>query len=82
MRQQQNFLFNIEEEADVASIHYIKATNDLSMNDDDNFIHIYYAPFLSSENHEDIYLRSYYDSAKRIFCQNKNIIWIIIKQIK
>ena len=33
-------------------------------NDDDNFIHKYYAPFLLSENNEDIYSESEYDSAK------------------
>ena len=30
---------------DVTSIHSINATNDISMNDDDKFIHQYYAPF-------------------------------------
>ena len=48
------FLLNTEEEACVTSIHSINATNDISMNDDDNFIHKYYAPFLSSNNHEDV----------------------------
>ena len=69
-----NNVLNIEEEADVTSIHSINETNDISMNDDDNFIHKYYAPFLSSKNHEDVSSGSEYDSAKRIFCLNKTII--------
>ena len=40
----------------------------------DNFIHKYYAPFLLSNNHEDLFSRSDYDSAKRRACHNKNII--------
>ena len=39
-------LLNIEEEADVTSIQSISVTDDISMNDDENFIHKYYAPFL------------------------------------
>ena len=35
--------------------------NEISMNDDDNFIHKYYAPFLSSKNHEYVYSGSEYD---------------------
>ena len=67
-------LLNTEEEADVTYIHYINATNDICMNDDENFIHKYYAPFLSSKNHEDVSSGSRYDSAKRrVFC-HKNII--------
>ena len=54
-------LLNTYEEADVTSIHSINATNDISMNDDYNFIHKYYAPFLSSNNHEDISSGSEYD---------------------
>ena len=38
-------LLNTEEKSYVTSIHSINATNDLSMKDDDNFIHKYYAPF-------------------------------------
>ena len=49
-----NNLPNIEEEADVTSIHSINAKNEISMNYDDNYIHKYYAPFLSSKNHEDV----------------------------
>ena len=45
---------NTEEGADVIYIHSINATNDIFMNDDENFIHKYYAPFLSSKNHEDV----------------------------
>ena len=40
---------------DVTSIHSINAINDISIKDDDNFIHKYYAPFLSSKNHEDVF---------------------------
>ena len=57
------FLLNTEEEADVTPIHYMNATNDISMNDDDNFIHKYYAPFLLSNNHEYVSSGSEYDSA-------------------
>ena len=32
-------LINTQEEADVKNINYINATNDTSMNDDENFIH-------------------------------------------
>ena len=46
--------FDTEEEADVTSIKSINATNNISMNDDDNFIHKYYAPFLSSNKYEDV----------------------------
>ena len=42
-----NNLLNTEEETDVTSINYINATNDISMIDDGNVIHKYYAPFLS-----------------------------------
>ena len=45
---------NTEEEAYFTSIHYNNANNDISINDDDNFINKYYAPFLSSKNHEDV----------------------------
>ena len=44
------------------------------MNDDANFIHKYYAPFLQSNNHEDISSGSEYDSAKRRIRHNKKII--------
>ena len=37
------------------------------MNDDDNFIHEYYATFLS-KNHEDVSSVSEYDSDKRTVC--------------
>ena len=49
-----NNLLNTEEEADFTSTQYINRTNDISMNDDEIFIHKYYAPFLSSKNHEDM----------------------------
>ena len=47
-------LLNTEEEADITYIQYINGTNDISINYDGNCIHKYYAPFLSSKNHEDI----------------------------
>ena len=40
-----NNVLNIEEEAYVTSIHSINAANDISMNNDENYIHKYYAPF-------------------------------------
>ena len=43
------------------------------MNDGDNSMHKYYAPFLSSKNHEDESSGSEYNSAKRRVChQNKD----------
>ena len=44
------------------------------MNDDSNFINSYYAPFLSSENHDDVSSGSEYDSLKKRVRPNKNII--------
>ena len=44
------------------------------MNYDENYIHKYYVPFLSSKNHEDVYLGLKYDSEKRRVCRQKNII--------
>ena len=44
------------------------------MNDDTNDMHKYYAPFLSSNNHEGVYSGSEYDSRKRRVHRNKNII--------
>ena len=44
------------------------------MNDDDNIIHKYYAPFLSSKNHEDVSSGSEYDLANRRVRQDKKII--------
>ena len=66
-------LLNIEEEAYVRSINDINATNEISINDDDNVIHKYYAPCLSSKNHEDVSSGSEYDTEKRV-CHNTNII--------
>ena len=65
---------DIEEEAGVTSTRSINGTNDISMNDDENFIHKYYAPFLPSKNHEDISSGSEYDSVKRRVRCNKKII--------
>ena len=47
-------LLNTFKKVDVISIHSINGTNDIYMNDDENFIHKYYAPFLPSKNNEDI----------------------------
>ena len=46
------------------------------MNDDDNYMHKYYATFLSSNNHEDVSSRSEYDSAKRRVFVIKILLWI------
>ena len=42
-------ILNTEVELDVKYIQSINGTNYISMNDDANFIHKYYAPFLPSE---------------------------------
>ena len=47
-----NNVLNIEKEAGFISIHSINATNEISMNNDDNYMYKYYAPFLSSKNNE------------------------------
>ena len=44
------------------------------MNYYENYMHKYYAPFLSSNNHEDVLSRSEYDSEKLIVCRNKKTI--------
>ena len=44
------------------------------MNDDDDFIHKYYALFLSSDNHKDVASGSEYISVKRRVHRNKIII--------
>ena len=49
-------LLNTEEEADVTSIKYINANNYISINDDENFSHKYYSPFLLLKKNEDISL--------------------------
>ena len=69
-------IINTEGEADVTSINSINATNDISINDDDNFIHKYYASFLSSKNHEGVSSRSEYDWTKRRVHRNKKLFWI------
>ena len=50
-----NNVLNIEEKEDSTSIHYINATNDISVNGDNNYTHKYYVPFLSSKNDEYVY---------------------------
>ena len=57
-------LLNYEEEADITSIHYINAIIDIYINDDENVIHKYYAPFLSSKIRVDASFGSEHDSAK------------------
>ena len=53
------------------------------MNEDDNVIHKCYAPFLSSNNHEEVYSESEYASAKQNICRIKNtILDIILKKPK
>ena len=54
-------LLNTEEEAYATSIQSINGTYGISINDDENFIHNYYAPFLPSKNHEDLSSISEYD---------------------
>ena len=46
------------------------------MNDDDNIIQKYYAPFLSSNNNEDVSYGSEYDSAKQRVLRNETVFWI------
>ena len=46
---------NTEEEADVTSIQSINEKNYISMNYYVTYIHKYYAPFLLSKNHEDVF---------------------------
>ena len=38
-------LLNTEEDVDITSVQSINGNNDISMNNDENFIHKYYAPF-------------------------------------
>ena len=67
-------LVNTQEEAGVTCIHAINETNDISVNDDDNYIQKYYAPFLSSNIHEDVSSGIEYNSAKRRVRRQKNVI--------
>ena len=66
---------NTEEKSDTASIHAINWTNNISINDDDNYIHKSYAPFLSSKNREDVSSGSEYDSVKRRVPCKKTLFW-------
>ena len=59
---------------DVKFIYSIDETNYIPTNDDENYMHKYYVPFLSSNNHEYLSYGSEYDSVKRRVCFNKNII--------
>ena len=67
-------ILNIEEAAYFTYIHYINATNNIYMNNGDNFIHKYYAPLLSSKNNKDVYYALEYDSAKQRVRRNKKVI--------
>ena len=67
-------LVNTGEEAGITSIHYTNKTNDISMNEYDNYTHKYYASFLSSNNHGDVSSGLEYDSAKQRVCHQKYII--------
>ena len=62
----------------VTSINSNNATNYISRNDDDNFIHKYYAPFLSSKNHKDVPYGSEYYSEKQSVCRHKDIILYLL----
>ena len=66
---------------DVASIQSINGNNDISMNYNETFIHKYYAPFLTSNNDEDVSSVSEYYSAKLILRRNKNIIMYLLSNI-
>ena len=48
------------------------------MNDNENFIHKYYAPFLQSKNNEDVSSGSEYSSEKRRVLRNKNNIFDLL----
>ena len=53
------------------------------MNDEKNYIHKYYAQFLSSNNHSYVYSGSEYYSEKRRICRQKNIILdLLLKKLK
>ena len=69
-------LINTEEEVYFTCIHYRNETNDRNNNNDDNILHKYYAPFLSSKDQEDISTVTEYNSAKHRCCMNKNGICI------
>ena len=76
-------LVNEEEEQDFKSIQSISVTNDISMNDDEKFIYKYYAPFLPSNNNEDVSSGSEYDSAKRRVRRHEKIILdLLLKKSK
>ena len=71
-------LINIEEESYVTYIQSININNEISMNDDENFIHKYYAPFLPSNNNEDVSSGSEYDESKQRVRCHKNIILYLL----
>ena len=67
---------NIEWDADITYIHAINEINDIYMNDAENYTYKYYAPYLSSKNHEAVYSGTYYYSEKRRVCHQKTLFWI------
>ena len=68
---------------DVTSIQSTNGTNDISMNDDENFIHKYYSSFLLSKNHEDIPSGLEHDTSKRRVRHNKkNILNLLFNKSK
>ena len=67
-------LLNTEEETDIISIQSINGINDISINNDEHFIHKYYVPFLPSKNNEDVSSKSEYHTAKRRVRRHKKII--------
>ena len=76
-------LLNTKEEADVTSIQYIIETNDISMNDNETFIHKHYAPFLTSNNNEDVSSGSeYYSEKRRVRCNKKINMGLLLKKSK
>ena len=54
-------LFNTKEAVDIKSINSINETNQISINDDENYIHEYYAPF-------------YYQITMNMYLQDQNMI--------
>ena len=68
---------------DVTSIQSINGTNYKSMNDDENFIHKYYAPFLPSNNNEDVSSGSEYNPEKQIVRRHENdILYLLLNKSK
>ena len=58
-------IYSIHKKKQIEKNNSINKTNDISMNENDKFIHKYYAPMLSSKNHKDVSSGSDYDSVKQ-----------------